>query len=82
MRQLWTLSKDLYHEAVSLYLQTTEFMLNGFESLGQFFNVIGPYHRQYVTSVILNICGFDSSEDNESYLLDREIHSGLKALKL
>lgn len=82
VRQLWTLSKTLYHEAMPLYFQTTEFRFNSFNSLGQFLNVIGPYHRQHVTSVILNNCYFDSSEDNENCLLDHEIHSGLKALKL
>lgn len=82
VRQLWALSKDLYHEAMPLYFQTTEFRFNSFESLGQFLNVIGPYHRQHVTRVSLDTCLSDSSVDGENYFKDTETDAGLKALKL
>lgn len=66
VRQLWILSKDIYHEAMPLYLQTTECRLNSFETLGQFLRVIGPYHRQHMISVILNHCGLELSKDCET----------------
>ena len=84
VRLLWTLSKDLYHEAMPLYFQNTEFTFNSLESLAHFLNVIGPYHRQHVTSVNLNSSRFDSSmdEEEEDRVSDGETHAGLQALKL
>ena len=81
VRLLWTLSKDLYHEAMPLYFQTTKFIFNSLESLAHFLNVIGPYHRQHVTSVNLNSRKFDSSMDRERHISDSETHAGLQALK-
>ena len=82
VRLLWTLSKDLYHEAMPLYFQTTKFTFNSLESLAHFLNVIGPYHRQHVTRVNLNSPRFDSSMDGEGHVSDSETHAGLQALKL
>ena len=81
VRLLWTLSKDLYHEAMPLYFQTTEFTFNSLESLAHFLNVIGPYHRQHVTCVNLNSSRFDSSMDR-GHVSDSETYAGLQALKL
>ena len=82
VRLLWTLSKDLYHEAMPLYFQTTKFTFNSLESLANFLNVIGPYHRQHVTSVNLNSRKFDSSMDRGRHVSNSETHAGLQALKL
>ena len=82
VRLLWTLSKDLYHEAMPLYFQTTEFTFNSLGSLAHFLNVIGPYHRQYVTSVNLNSRRFDLSMDRQLRVSDSETHAGLQTLKL
>ena len=82
VRLLWTLSKDLYHEAMPLYFQTTKFAFNSLESLAHFLNVIGPYHRQHVTSVHLNSSIFDPSMDGENRISDSETYAGLQALKL
>ena len=83
VRLLWTLSKELYHEAMPLYFQTTDFTFNSLESLAHFLNVIGPYHRQHVTSVNLNSYRFDSSMDEEEdRVSDGETYAGLQALKL
>ena len=82
VRLLWTLSKDLYHEAMPLYFQTTEFTFNSLESLAHFLNVIGPYHRQHVTSVNLNSSRFDSCVDRGHPVSDSETYAGLQALKL
>lgn len=82
VRQLWTLSKDLYHEAMPIYFQTTEFKFSSFGGLGRFLSMIGPYHRQHVTRVILNTCLFDSSVDSEDFLTAVGKNTGLKALKL
>lgn len=82
VRLLWTLSKDLYHEAMPVYFQTTRFTFNSLESLAHFLNVIGPYHRQHVTSVNLNSSRFDSSMDREHHVSDAETYAGLQALKL
>ena len=82
VRLLWTLSKGLYHEAMPVYFQTTRFTFNSLESLAHFLNVIGPYHRQHVTSVNLNSSRFDSSMDGEHHVSDAETYAGLQALKL
>ena len=81
VRLLWTLSKDLYHEAMPVYFQTTTFTFNSLESLAHFLNVIGPYHRQHVTSVNLNSSKFYSSMDREN-VSDAETYAGLQAVKL
>ena len=82
VRLLWTLSKDLYHEAMPLYFQTTVFTFNSLGSLAHFLKVIGPYHRQHVTSVNLNSRRFDFSMDRERLVSDSETHAGLQTLKL
>ena len=82
VRVLWTLSKDIYHEAMSLYFQATYFMFKSLKSLAHFLKVIGPYHRQHVTSVSLENPKFDSSKPGVISLSDDEIHTGLQGLKL
>lgn len=69
---LWTLSKDLYHEAMPLYVRNTEFTFNSLESLAQFLDKIGPYHRQHVSSVNLKIPRLDSSMARDHRLSDNE----------
>lgn len=82
VRVLWTLSKDLYHEAMPLYFKITDFTFNSLESLAQFLDKIGPYHRQHVSSVNLNIYKFDSSMARDNRLSDDETYAGLQAVKL
>ena len=77
-----TFKKDLYHEAMPLCFQTTQFRFNSFMSLGQFLNVIGPYQQQHLTSVILDDCRCDTSKLSENYLSENVIHAGLRAMKL
>ena len=82
VRVLWTLSKDIYHEAMPLYFKNTEFTFNSLESLAQFLDKIGPYHRQHVSSVNLNITAFDFSMARDNCLSDDQTYAGLQAVKL
>lgn len=82
VRVLWTLSKDLYHEAMPLYFRNTEFTFYTLESLAQFLDKIGPYHRQHLSSVNLSSPKYDSSIIRDNWLSDSETYVGLQAVKL
>ncbi|KAI4186559.1 MAG: hypothetical protein L6R41_003407 [Letrouitia leprolyta] len=51
LQKLWVASKLVYHEAMPLFFQTRNFKLGNIEPLGAFLVTIGPYHRQYITSI-------------------------------
>ncbi|KAL8710997.1 MAG: hypothetical protein Q9220_004596, partial [cf. Caloplaca sp. 1 TL-2023] len=47
-RNLWTVSKKVYDEAMPIYFRTRMFALNDVRDLERFLTKIGPFHRQYI----------------------------------
>lgn len=55
VRMLWTVSKQVYHEAMPIYFQSKQFCFDQPSKVVDFVQTIGPYHRPHITRITLHM---------------------------